>query len=524
MKKNLPITNTEIFLNDKNVITSTTDVKGSIVYVNEDFLDISGFSEDELLGENHNIVRHPEMPPAAFADLWSTIKAGKSWMGLVKNRCKNGNFYWVDAFVTPVTKNGEISGYESTRVKPLKLLTQRAECLYKKMSSGKKIRLKNLGLFNTLLLTGISFQVLIFALLAVFGVLSLFVSFMAATTLSLAWSGMTYYLMRDFQKLLKRSKKVVDNKVMQLAYYGKVDDISQIRLSIRMLAAKLRTVVKRVEESTQELTQQAETSANLVMRSNANINQQKQEIDMIATAITEMTAAVQEVSLSTSNAAKATQEAATMSQQGALTITDAIGIIDSLDSHVMDASQAISQLKIDSENIGSVLDVIRGIAEQTNLLALNAAIEAARAGEQGRGFAVVADEVRTLASRSHAATQEIQAMIEKLQQGVANAVSNMEEVSKRAAEGVTQVEESAESLAMISGSVRVINDMNIHIAAATEEQNAVAAEVSRNIEQINQLSGETSDGAYQAEVNSYKLTELAQKLKVMVEQFDESAS
>ncbi|MDH5395017.1 MAG: PAS domain-containing protein, partial [Gammaproteobacteria bacterium] len=138
MKKNLPITNTEIFLNDKNVITSTTDVKGSIVYVNEDFLDISGFSEDELLGENHNIVRHPGMPPAAFADLWSTIKAGKSWMGLVKNRCKNGNFYWVDAFVTPVTKNGEISGYESTRVKPLKLLTQRAECLYKKMSSGKK--------------------------------------------------------------------------------------------------------------------------------------------------------------------------------------------------------------------------------------------------------------------------------------------------------------------------------------------------------------------------------------------------
>jgi len=228
------------------------------------------------------------------------------------------------------------------------------------------------------------------------------------------------------------------------------------------------------------------------------------------------------VAQSTGNAAQAAHDASGMSQKGALTITDAIGIIDSLDTQVSTASDSISQLKVDSENIGGVLDVIRGIAEQTNLLALNAAIEAARAGEQGRGFAVVADEVRTLASRSHDATKEIQEMIERLQQGVAGAVANMEEVSQRAAQGVSQVEESAEALAEISGSVSVINDMNTQIAAATEEQNAVAEEVSRNIEQINQLSGDNAQTAQNSEKNSQELSELADNLKEMFEQFNES--
>jgi aerotaxis receptor len=522
MKKNLPITNTEVTLNDNTVITSTTDTKGAITYVNQDFLNISGFSEDELMGINHNVVRHPDMPPAAFADLWETIKAGKAWMGLVKNRCKNGDFYWVDAFVTPATKNGKIIGYESTRVKPIKALTQRAENLYKKITAGKKLKLKSLGLLQKQIITAAIFQLFVFATLAMTETLSIPVAFVSWLGISLLWSGLSYYQMRDFQKLLKHSKGVVDNKIMQLAYYGKADDISQIRLSIRMLSAKLRTVVKRIEQSAEQLNKEASNSSSIIASTNISINRQKQELEMVATAVNEMTAAIHEVSQSTGNAAQAAQDATNMSQQGSLTITEAIGIIDSLDSHVLTASKSISQLKDDSDNIGGVLDVIRGIAEQTNLLALNAAIEAARAGEQGRGFAVVADEVRTLASRSHDSTQEIQTMVEKLQQGVAAAVRNMDEVSKRAAEGVLQVEASAESLAEISGSVSVINDMNTQIAAATEEQSAVAAEVSRNVEKINELSSDTAEDALQNQANSDKIAELAQNLRDMVEQFNES--
>ena len=503
------------------VISSTTDVKGAITYINQDFLTISGFSRDELLGKNHNVVRHPGMPSAAFEDLWSTIQSGQPWMGLVKNRCKNGDFYWVDAFVTPAKKNGEITGYESTRVKPLKILTDRAEGLYKKIKTGKKLRLKSIGFMLQQIFAGVAFQAVLFSVLGGMGILSVPVTVVAFAGFSLAWAGLTYYQMRDFQKLLKRSKGVVNNPIMQLAYYGKVNDVSQIRLSTRMLTSKLRTVVKRIEQSAEELSREAEQSSQTVAVSSISINRQKQELEMVATAVNEMSAAVQEVSQSTSNAAQATNDASAMTSKGALTVTDAIGIIDSLDANISTASNSISQLKADSENIGGVLEVIRGIAEQTNLLALNAAIEAARAGEQGRGFAVVADEVRTLASRSHDATQEIQEMIERLQQGVMSAVGTMTEVSQRASDGVEQVENSAEALAEISGSVSIINDMNTQIAAATEEQNAVASEVSRNIEQINQLSSETAQGAYEAEQSSQRLIKLTESLRVLVEQFDE---
>ncbi len=523
MKKNLPVTDNEISFSTNTTITSTTDVKGTVTYINQDFLNISGFSAGELIGENHNIVRHPDMPSAVFADLWATIKSGKPWMGLVKNRCKSGDFYWVDAFVTPVKRNGDITGYESTRFKPIKVLTERAEALYKKINAGKKLKLKSLGLLQKQIFTGVAFQLFIFILLTLTDVLRLPIAAVFWLGVSLIWVSISNYQMRDFHKLLKRSKNVVDNPIMQLAYYGKVDDVSQIRLSIRMLAAKLRMIVKRIEQSANQLTLQAQSSADTVKASNDNINQQNQELEMVATAVAEMAAAVQDVSMSTNSASQAAQDTMNMSQQGALKITDAIGIIDSLDSHVATASESISQLKADSENIGGVLDVIRGIAEQTNLLALNAAIEAARAGEQGRGFAVVADEVRTLASRSHDATQEIQEMIERLQLGVADAVLHIEEVSKRAAKGVAQVEESAEALAEISGSVTVINDMNTQIATATEEQSSVAGEISRNIEHINQLSAQTAQSTEQTRQTSENLAELTMQLRVMVEQFDEES-
>lgn len=519
MKTNLPVTNKERDYQENQVITSTTDLKGAVTYVNNHFTEISGFSAEELLGKNHNIVRHPDMPPAAFEDLWSTIKIGKPWMGLVKNRCKNGDYYWVDAFVTPVTRNRKVVGYESTRVKPHKYLIQRADSLYKRILSGKKLKLKSFGLLQAQVISATVTQFFVFAILVGTGSLNLMTAIMAWLGASLISACVSYYQLRDFKKLLSRSKSVVDNKIAQLAYYGKVDDISQIRLSIRMLVSKLRTVVSRISQSTEELAAQAEASTTIARESFNNINRQQQEIEMVATAVNEMSATVQEVSRNTVKAAEASNHVRDLSMQGALTITEAIGIIDSLDSRVSTAAQSILQLKKDSENIGGVLEVIRGIAEQTNLLALNAAIEAARAGEQGRGFAVVADEVRTLASRSHAATQDIQNMIERLHKGVSVAVKDMEDVKVRASLGVEQVEAAAEALAEISGSINTINDMNTQIAAATEEQSAVAEELNRNIENINQMASQTLNSASQTMMSSDTLAELSQKLTSMADNF-----
>lgn len=381
--------------------------------------------------------------------------------------------------------------------------------------------MKSLGFSQKQILTGVVYNLAIFAVLALTGTITVPVALGSWLGLSLIWASVSHYQMRDFKKLLNRSKGVVDNKIMQLAYYGKVDDVSQIRLSLRMVMAKLRTVIKRLEQATEELSSQSRKSSAVASESFTNINKQNQEIEMVATAVNEMSATVQEVSQSTVNAVEASNEVKELSSKGALTITDAIGIIDSLDSRVSTSAESIMQLKRDSENIGGVLDVIRGIAEQTNLLALNAAIEAARAGEQGRGFAVVADEVRTLASRSHDATQDIQEMIEKLHQGVSVAVKDMEEVKQRASEGVERVEEAAEAMAEISGSVNTINDMNTQIAAAAEEQNAVVEEVTRNIENINQMSAQTSDGASQTKLTSEALVELSNKLQSTVANFDE---
>lgn len=295
MKKNLPVTDREVTLSESQTIISSTDLKGAITNVNQDFLDISGYASEELLGKNHNIVRHPDIPPAAFEDLWNTLKTGKAWMGLVKNRCKSGDYYWVDAFVTPVTKNGQVQGYESTRVKPIKALTERAGKLYKDIYAGKKLKLKSLSFKLKQIITGSSLQFVLFAALALMGFITLPVAVSSWLIGSIAWAGITHYQMRDFSKLLMQSKTIVDNPIMQLAYYGKVDDISQLRLSTRILYAKLRTVIKRTEDSIDQMSKHAQMSSEIISSSSTNVNRQKQELEMVATAVSEMTAAIQEV-------------------------------------------------------------------------------------------------------------------------------------------------------------------------------------------------------------------------------------
>lgn len=218
------------------------------------------------------------------------------------------------------------------------------------------------------------------------------------------------------------------------------------------------------------------------------VESQRVQIDSVATAVNEMAASIQEVAQNTVNASNTATAAKTEVAAAALESTNAMGSIDQLNDEISRASEVIGRVKEESQQINSVLDVIRGIADQTNLLALNAAIEAARAGEQGRGFAVVADEVRTLATRTGDATNEIRSMIEALNSSVEDAVKVMQSASEQANKSEESVEQAAMSLGEIAGQVNTINDMNIQVAAATEEQSAVAEEINRNINTIAHIS------------------------------------
>ncbi|ACL73569.1 methyl-accepting chemotaxis sensory transducer [Thioalkalivibrio sulfidiphilus HL-EbGr7] len=275
----------------------------------------------------------------------------------------------------------------------------------------------------------------------------------------------------------------------------------------------VREIVSRVITATDALLQNAQRVGSICQQTRQAVSQQEAETAQVATAMNEMTATVQDVARSAAQAAEATRQASGHADNGRKVVNGTVTTIGSLADEVRRVSQAIDQLGADSQQIGSVLDVIRGIAEQTNLLALNAAIEAARAGEQGRGFAVVADEVRTLASRTQDSTREIQEMIERLQQGARNAAQAMEGGLKRTDESVGQASSAGQALEAITGSVSTIADMNTQIASASEQQGATAEEINRNITEISKLANLTTRGAEDMFDASAELDRLAAELR-----------
>ncbi len=297
------------------------------------------------------------------------------------------------------------------------------------------------------------------------------------------------------------------------------DEIGNMARAFNSMIAMFRDGLGQVSQATHSLARVAHRIGEVTEETLKGATQQRSDTDLAATAMNEMTATVREVANHAGQASDASNAANQEAQAGAAVATEALDGIEALMNQVEQAAEVIQQLDGQSNDIGMVLDVIKGIAEQTNLLALNAAIEAARAGEQGRGFAVVADEVRTLASRTQHSTEEIRQMIERLQSGARRAVEAMEAARHKAQEGSAKVQLSAEGLATIAGEVRTISEMNHHIATAAEQQTSVAEEINHNIANISEVADRTAEGAKQTTEVSEELGRLAGELEQLVAQF-----
>ncbi len=510
----------EQHFDNSQVLLSTTDLKSHIKYANNDFCKIAGYSLEEMRGKPHNLVRHSDMPKAAFENLWSYIKTGKTWMGPVKNRCKNGDFYWVNAFVTPIKNDkGEVVEYQSVRTKPKRDVVERAEKVYQKLNNDETPwKLK----FQTDITQWTFIGLLVLTFLPVIAyfvndnfswinILSFAVGLVATLTFA-KWR-------TSYKTVVAESKAVFDNSLMSYIYSGCNDDIGAVCLALRKRRAELRAVLGRVANDSYAIIDMAEKSSDCGNDVSKILGSQKTETDQVATAITEMSATIQEIAQNLAHTSSAAQQGQDLSQTGQQVVSETIQAIDKLSSQLSEVDLAIKKLTDGSKQIESVLGEISSIADQTNLLALNAAIEAARAGDQGRGFAVVAEEVRALAMRTQQSTEEISTLLTSLQQESTNVISAMDQGNKLANSCVNYAGKADDSLQQINSEVVNLADLSTQIATAVEEQATVADELNKNIVAITDMSAQTElRGQESVELSSMLVKQLHEQ-KVVMNQF-----
>ncbi|WMJ08707.1 PAS domain-containing methyl-accepting chemotaxis protein [Nitrosomonas sp. sh817] len=504
MRINEPVTQRDMGMNNDCVIISTTNMKGALTSVNEDFIRMSGFTWEELENKNHNIIRHPDVPPEAYAMLWEALKAGNPWMGMVKNRHKSGDHYWVDAFASPQYEDGKIIGYQSVRVKPEKVWVDRAEALYAKIMSKKSPEDKKRSKLDAVKLSRFPMGITAKIVLAVTGVFALlFTGLAVAQQISLlfaligfATGGMISFavihqLLSPLRALAAKSEKIANDPVARFIYSGRTDELGQLEYAQIFQGAKLRTAIGRVKESSVVLENAADDIATGSVDLSGRTENQASSLEETASSMEEITSTVQQNAENAKQANVLVMEARNQAEKSGDVVSSTI--------------QAMSQINESSKKIADITNVIDEIAFQTNLLALNAAVEAARAGEQGRGFAVVANEVRTLAGRSAESAKQIKDLIN-------------DSVAK--VEGGTQlVNQSAESLKMITNSVKKISDIVGEITQSSMEQANGIEQINQAISQIDEVTQHNGQLVEKLSTSSRAMTEKVKMLSGLADQF-----
>ncbi|QSR35314.1 chemotaxis protein [Marinobacterium iners] len=514
MRNNLPVTQKERRFGSDEKLISTTDLDGNITHCNDVFVNISGYSREELIGQPHNMVRHPDMPEAAFKVLWDTIRAGKPWMGLVKNRCKNGDHYWVNAYVTPITEHGKVIGFESVRVCPERADVARAEKIYGLINRGKSI-----SKFS------IPWDWVIFVVaLVLAGVLGNQVSpllggALFAVVAAALLANQQIQRQRRLNRLLNMMPSAFKHPVATATYTDSIGSFGDLEVAIKSEQSHLDTVLTRIDDAALSVADKARSGLEMSQESCAAMRRQQEETEKVAAAMHQMASTIAEVSghvQETASQAERSNTTAVKGRELASTTSQSIAHLSQTVNHI---ASSVQDLVEQTGKIADAARIIEEIADQTNLLALNAAIEAARAGEHGRGFAVVADEVRQLAMRTQASTRDIHQIVDELGSRADHAIKAAHEGQDEADAGLAQVQEAEQMLNEISGMMSTIANMSMQMAAAVEEQAQVSEGVNAQVASISALSSESLFKAEEAAGTTRELQSVSADMHELVSGF-----
>ncbi|WP_375749477.1 methyl-accepting chemotaxis protein [Vibrio sp. HN007] len=470
-KRNLSTNNNEVEVAEGIELVSTTDKRGVITYVNEDFCRVSGFSSEELINKNHNIVRHPDMPKAAFEDLWSHLKKGEPWRGAVKNRCKDGGFYWVDAFVTPIMEENKLVGYQSVRRKLAPEFRSRAEKLYTVSAKGKQLTSK----------LQLSTRQRILALIAVTFV-SLFLAHLVNPWFNLitpiAVFAILYnelFVRQPFYEELKRNYDSISRSV----YCN--DSTNTAEFHLQMQKGRVQTILGRTFDSSRSLLSQVQSLEQASEHAHHNAKEELQQLEAISTAMEEMVQTVEEVAKTSVQVSGEVQSVTDKCERANDAMSKTRSDVVAFAKAVEASSEYATEISGEMDSVIALMDEIQGIAHQTNLLALNAAIEAARAGSMGMGFAVVADEVRSLSSRTQSVTENIHVTMSNLMESLEKLAAKLKADCNYAGTSVDLTNEVLSLISSLEDEIKTIHQATYEISAATEQQTMVAKEVNNSI-------------------------------------------
>ena len=506
MRVNQPVTQREFDFPGNTTLMSTTDPSSHVSYANAAFVEVSGFSREEILGSPHNFIRHPDMPQEAFADMWATMKGGEPWTALVKNRRKNGDHYWVRASAVPIVRKGRIESYMSVRTKPSREEIAGAEALYKDFREGKaggrrfhkgiivrggllgfysrframpvrsRIRLNMAGMWVFLMLGAVLLGANEQNLLKLGGVGALL--FAVSSWL------MEVQLARPLEALNRQALAVVTGENRNAVQFDRVDEIGMAMRSISQLGLMFRWIIDDVNQQVLEV----QGAIKEIAQGNSDLSSRTEQaaanVQQTAASMEQMTSVVKQNAETALQANQLSGSASNAAAQGGKVVDSVIA--------------TMGEITESARRISDIIGIIDGIAFQTNILALNAAVEAARAGEQGRGFAVVASEVRSLAQRSAEAAKEIKALI-------GTSVERVETGSQLA-------DDAGRKMADIVFQVKRVTDLIGEISSATLEQNSGIEQVGQALGNIDQITQQNAALVEQSAAASLTLRTQADQL------------